>query len=172
MISLLLALTAGPAIQEERLTVPCEMTPTGWVCRYQMPAVTIQGVPQATIVVPGPSVPATTVSTPTPEISTAEADRRARLIARCADASWLTLCLPGDRREARILQDAAIARLALRGEVTCLLSENRCDDAVRAALAGGDLGLAREAREFCQPAAGVPAAPQAENAEAVPAPRS
>lgn len=151
MISLLLALTVVPAVQQERVPLQaqaCEMTPTGWVCHYQMPSVTIQGPPAGTVVVTGP--PPVMPERPTPEISTAEADRQARLIARCADASWLSLCLPGDRREARILQEAANARAALRGEVTRLLSENRCDDAVRAALAGGDLALATEARAFCR----------------------
>ena len=162
MISLLLALTAAPALQQERLTAQsCEMTPTGWVCHYQMPSVTIQGTPPGTVVLQGP---ATLPPQPlVPEISTAEAERQARLIARCADASWLSLCLPGDRREARILQQAAVARAALRGEVTRLLSENRCEEAVRAALVGGDLALATEARGWtCSPAAGStgPAVPE------------
>jgi len=152
MISLLLVLTAGPAIPQDRATLQsCEMTPTGWVCHYQMPSVTVQGVASGTVVLSRP--PAAPPPSPVPEISTAEADRRARLIARCADASWLSLCLPGDRREARVLQEAATARAALRGEVTRLLSENRCDDAVRAALSGSDLGLATEARAFCRPVA-------------------
>ena len=91
---------------------------------------------------------------PPAEPSSAEANRQARLIARCADASWLSLCLPDDRREARALRDAANARAALRTEVSRLLSEGRCDEAVRAALAGGDMALASEvrSRNFCAPA--------------------
>ena len=105
--------------------------------------------PAISVPVP-PTVP--TLAPPV-EISSAEADRQARLIARCADASWLSLCLPDDRREARVLRDAAIVRAALRGEVTRLLSENRCDEAVRVALAGGDMTLAWEVRNmnFCAP---------------------
>jgi hypothetical protein len=40
-------------------------------------------------------------------------------------------------------------RAALRTRVTGLLSEAKCDEAVKTALAGGDLPLAREARDFC-----------------------
>lgn len=169
MFSLLLALSVTPAIQQERATLPCEMTPTGWVCRYQMPAVTVQGVPPTTVVVESPPQPPAEL--PGTAVSTVEADRQARLIARCADASWLSLCLPGDRREARILQEAATARAALRGDVTRLLSEKRCDDAVRAALAGSDMALAREARDFCATGVAVPAAAGQETA-AAPAPAS
>ncbi len=168
MISLLLALglsqvpDPAPASQEARATLQsCEMTPAGWVCNYQMPAVILRGAPPGSVIMADPpaiSVPvpptAPTLAPPV-GISSAEADRQARLIARCADASWLSLCLPDDRREARILRDAAITRAALRGEVTRLLSENRCDEAVRAALAGADMALAWEVRNrnFCAPVA-------------------
>lgn len=178
MISLLLALglsqvpdaAPAPAAQATQ-TAParlqsCETTPAGWVCNYRMPDVILHGVPAGTVVLSeAPAiavpVPPTVTPPPSPEISTAEADRQARLIARCADASWLSLCLPGDRREARILRDAADARAALRAEVTRLLSEDRCDEAVRAALAGADMTLAWEARSFC---AQAPAAASAETA--------
>ena len=176
MISLLFALglsqaadapQVSPQPQEARAILQsCETTSAGWVCNYQMPAVilrpsapgsVVMSDPQALSVQVPPTVPALV---PPVEISSAEADRQARLIARCADASWLSLCLPDDRREARILRDAAIARAALRGEVTRLLSENRCDEAVRAALAGGDMTLASEVRNrnFCVP---VPASAEA-----------
>ena len=169
MISFLLALglsqvpdvaPASPEAQEVR--VPCETTPAGWVCK--MPAMILRPSAPGSVVMTDPpaiSVPVPpTVPTLVPpvEISSAEADRQARLIARCADASWLSLCLPDDRREARILRDAALARAALRGEVTRLLSENRCDEAVRAALAGGDMNLAREAQSLNICAAGPAAA--------------
>jgi len=165
MISLLLALALGqepaaaPARQETEAQATlqsCVMTSEGWVCNYRMPAVILRGVPPESVVMTDPPaitvpVPSTVspVPPPPPEISTAEADRQARLIARCADASWLSLCLPGDRREARILRDAANARAALRAEVTQLLSEERCDEARRTALAGGDMTLAWEVRNFC-----------------------
>lgn len=105
------------------------------------------GSPANSVPVP-PTAPALVSSA---EISSAEADRQARLIARCADASWLSLCLPDDRREARALRDAANVRAALRTEVARLLSEGKCDEAVRAALAGADMALAWEVRNmnFC-----------------------
>lgn len=170
MISLLLALTLGqepgaaPARQETEAQATlqsCVTTPDGWVCNYRMPAVILRGVPPESVIMTDPpaiTVPVPSTVSPPPALSTAEADRQARLIARCADASWLSLCLPGDRREARILRDAANARAALRAEVTQLLSEERCDEARRTALAGGDLTLAWEVRNFCAPTAGVAAA--------------
>lgn len=163
MISLLLALGLGqvpdvpPASPARQVRAPlqsCEPTPEGWVCNYQMPAVILRGVPPGTVVLTEPppvSEPAPpTVSPPGPpvEISSAEADRQARLIARCADASWLSFCLPDDRREARILRDAAVARAALRREVYQLLSENRCDEAMRTALASADMALVWEVRNL------------------------
>ncbi len=170
MISLLLALSLGqtpegatvsqPPMDPQETRMPCESTPEGWVCR--MPAVILRGAPPGSAVMTDPraisgSLPPTAPTLAPPvEISSAEANRQARLIARCADASWLSLCLPDDRREARTLRDAAIARAALRSEVSRLLSESRCDEAVRAALAGGDMALASEvrSRNFC---AAVPA---------------
>lgn len=162
MISLLLTLGLGqvpdapPASREAQATLQsCEMTSAGWVCNYRMPAVILRPAPPESVIMTDPPAisvpvpPTVSPSAPPPEITSAEADRQARLIARCADASWLSLCLPGDRREARILRDAADARAALRDEVTQLLSENKCDEAVRAALAGGDMTLAWEARNFC-----------------------
>lgn len=163
MITILLALGLGqvpdaaPAQRDAQATLQsCEMTPSGWVCNYRMPAVILRGSPPETVVMteaPAIAVPVPPTVTssvpPPPEITSTEADRQARLIARCADASWMSLCLPGDRREARILRDAANARAALRSRVTGLLSENKCDEAVRAALAGADMTLAWEARSFC-----------------------
>lgn len=149
MILLLLALADGPASQEGQATLQsCEMTAGGWVCHYKMPPVTLLGTPDS-----APPVivtrPPDAVSAPVSETDRAEAARQARLIARCADASWLALCLPGDRREARRLRDEADARAALRTKVTALLAEGRCDEAVKTALNGADLALAREAQAFC-----------------------
>ena len=174
MISLLLAISlvqvsdAAPVSQDaQEVRVPCETTPAGWVCR--MPPMILRPAAPGSVVmtdqpaisVPGP--PSVPTLAPSAEISSGEANRQARLIARCADASWLSLCLPDDRREARTLRDAAIARAALRVEVSRLLSENRCDEAVRVALAAGDMSLASEVRDrnFC--------APGAATAEATPA---
>jgi len=160
MLLLLIALlqTAEPSPQETKATLQsCETTEKGWVCHYQ--------IPQATIVRPLDPAPPTTMAPPSssaepaprpapavaPVENRAEAARQTRLIARCADAKWYSPCLPGERKEAQILRDAALNAAALRGQVTTLLSEKRCDDAVKAALEGGDLALAREAREFCAP---------------------
>jgi hypothetical protein len=157
MISLLLLLAGAAAPQEGQATLQsCEMTASGWVCHYQLPPVTLIGTPDKeppTSVAPPTLTVAPPPVAPDPagELERAEAARQAKLIANCADATWLSLCLPGDRREARRLRDLANARAALRTEVTRLLSENKCDAAIKAALAGGDLALAREARAFCAP---------------------
>jgi len=165
MLLLLIALlqTAEPSSQETKATLQsCETTDKGWVCHYQ--------IPQATIVRPLEAPPSTMVPTPAatltdptsqppqsqppapviaPVDSRAEAARQTRLIARCADAKWYSPCLPGERKEAQILREAALNAATLHSKVTTLLSEKRCDDAVKTALEGGDMALAREAREFC-----------------------
>ncbi|MBP8062635.1 MAG: hypothetical protein KAY29_02085 [Brevundimonas sp.] len=165
MIALLLALSLGqtpggavvsqPPLDPQETRMPCESTPEGWVCR--MPPVILRPSSSGAVVMTGPAatsapLPSTVPAlAPPAEVSSAEADRQARLIARCADASWLSLCLPDDRREARALRDAANVRAALRSDVTRLLSEGKCDEAVRAALAGADMALAWEVRNmnFC-----------------------
>ncbi|MFZ4604754.1 MAG: hypothetical protein ACOYM5_00725 [Caulobacter sp.] len=157
MIALLLALAAEPAAAESQATLQsCDMTPGGWVCHYQMPSVTLLVSPDGKApVTTTPTAPATPpaatlpVVPPVSEVEKAEAARQARLVANCADAKWLSLCLPADRREARRLRDEMSVRAALRTRVTGLLSEAKCDEAVKTALAGGDLPLAREARDFC-----------------------
>lgn len=162
MILMFLALLAGQAqdaqaqtqpqnlpAQPQAVTATCSMTAEGYICRF--PALPI---PDNAMSVPmgvtfGEAPPVDLVPNRTPE-EIAEAQRQERLINRCADAPWYALCLPEDRREARRLRDLAVARAALRGEVTRLLSEEKCEDAVRTALAGGDMDLAREARDFCE----------------------
>jgi hypothetical protein len=149
MILLLLALADAQTGQDGRATLQsCEMTPGGWVCRYRMPPVTLLGTADSAppLIV---SRPPEAAGAPASDADRAEAARQARLIANCADASWLSLCLPGDRREARRLRDEANARAALRTKVTGLLAEDQCAEAVKTALTGGDLALAREARAFC-----------------------
>lgn len=165
MIALFLALAAAPGAPAE--TSPqegqaalqsCEMTSSGWICHYKMPPVTLVGTPDTTppgamspppITVTPPPPPMPTVA-PVSEPDRAEAARQARLITRCADADWKSLCLPGQRREARALKEAALVKAALRTRVTGLLGENECAEAVKVALDGGDLDLAREARAFCR----------------------
>ena len=157
MISLLLLALAGAATAEDGQATlqSCEMTPSGWVCHYKMPPVTLVGTPDGTaqVITTPPVMPAVLPAPPLtlPEVDKAEESRQARLIARCADASWLALCLPGDRREARRLRDEANANAALKSRVTGLLSEGKCAEAVKVALAGDDLALARQARTFCAP---------------------
>jgi hypothetical protein len=157
MIALLLALAGATPPEGEHATLQsCEMTPSGWVCHYTIPAVTLLGSanappPQVTLT-PTPLPPAPVVAPPQPTAAEkAEAARQARLIANCADATWMSFCLPKDRREARRLKAAATANAALRTQVTHLLSENKCPEAVKTALVAGDLTLAREARTFCTP---------------------
>lgn len=154
MISLLLALAGAPPPEGEHATLQaCEMTSSGWVCHYTIPAVTLLGAANAPppIVTLSPTLPPSATAPRPAAPNSAEASRQARHIANCADAGWMSLCLPQDRREARRLKDAATASAALRTQVSHLLSENRCPEAVKTALAAGDMPLAREAREFCAP---------------------
>ncbi len=152
MLLLLLAVlqAAAPAQESKATLQSCETTEKGWVCHYQVPAGTI-----VTPIDPGPAeTPAADVALPprpaaVASVDNKEASRQTRLIARCADAKWYSPCLPGEREEARVLREAALNAATLRSKVTTLLSEQRCDEAVKVALAGGDLPLAREAREFC-----------------------
>lgn len=167
MLLLLIALLqSAPAFsQETRATLQsCETTDKGWVCHYQIPSTStvhpLDPAPPSTMVPPasamvadpapsqaqtGPAVPANVVSSNDGR----EAARRARLIARCADAKWYSPCLPGERREAETLRANAQLEKALNDKVTGLLGEKRCDEAVKAALDGGDLDLATKARAFC-----------------------
>ncbi|WP_339932979.1 hypothetical protein [uncultured Brevundimonas sp.] len=152
MIVFLSLLAGSPPQSEQALLRSCEMTPDGWICVYRIPPIT--AVPERGSAVAevapemGMSVPPSTMSLPAPSIDPIALEE-SRLIRRCAEASWLSLCTPGERRQARLLRDAANLREALRRDVTRLLSEQQCDAAVRTALRGGDLDLAREARAFC-----------------------
>ena len=154
MLLLLVALlqAASPPQETKATLQSCETTEKGWVCHYQIPSA-------STIVRPLDAPPPAMAPAPVvggepkpPSLAPAdsvEASRQTRLIARCADAKWYSPGLPGERKEARLLRDAAVSAATLRSKVTTLLSENRCDEAVKTALEGGDLSLAREAREFC-----------------------
>ncbi len=173
MIGLMLALAiAGPAAaatpaspQAVQATLQsCAMEQGRWVCRYQVPDVEIipftgdaseleltsRTGPAPT---PAPGAPAN-ATVPTEGVAAGSeagilTEREAGLVARCADAGWMSLCLPDDRRAARALRDRQVAYQTVQRAVTGLLAEDRCDDAIRAALDGGYLGLAREARDFC-----------------------
>ncbi len=195
MIGLMLALAvAGPAaaLHTAPSTAPsqavqatlqsCAMEQGRWVCRYQVPDVEIipftgeaseLELTSRTRPPPPPAPGAPANGTVPTEAAAARSEtgilteREAGLVARCADAGWMSLCLPDDRRAARALRDRQVAYQTVQRSVTGLLAEDRCDDAIRAALDGGYLGLAREARDFC-------AAPMAEpaNVQAVVPPAS
>lgn len=152
-MSFALAFALALLAQEGQATLQsCVFEADGWVCRYRVPEAIYR--PQA----PTPAPPATVAPAPVdvaPAIAPApdrEAARRARLISRCAEADWLSLCTPDDRREAKALKAQAEAQTALRLEVTALAAKDQCPDAIRVALEGGDLDLAREIRAFCAPA--------------------
>ncbi|MDP2260361.1 MAG: hypothetical protein Q8J89_11665 [Caulobacter sp.] len=141
-LAMTLALLAqdNPAVLQS-----CVFEETGWVCRYRTEESAVELVPPTV----APRLPDPRPR-PRPEAPlTKEETRQAKLIRRCADASWMSLCTPGDRKEARELKEAAEARATLRLRVTTLVADDRCPDAVGAALQGGDLALAREIREFC-----------------------
>jgi len=183
MIALILALIApAPTTQAVQATLQsCVMEQGRWVCRYQLPPVDIipytgpgpevqpaaptspdPRPPVATV--PFVPVPASPVTAAAPAETSLLTERESRLVARCADAGWMSLCLPDDRRAARILRDRQTAYQTVQRSVTGMLAEGRCDDAVRAALDGGYLGLAREARDFCA----APGQEPAEEEAAVP----
>lgn len=163
MLLLLLAVlqTSAPAEETRATLQSCQMTDKGWVCHYQLPTqMTVKPLEgQPPVLAPPASVELSPAPAAKPEAEAeapvadkpADLSRQTRLIARCGDAKWYSVCLPGERKEAQLLKEAAAKSAALRAKVTGLLSENRCDDAVKAALEGGDLPLAREARAFCAP---------------------
>lgn len=73
------------------------------------------------------------------------------LLRRCGSTRWWqNLCTASEEREGRALIEADKQKSDLRTTITTLLSEDRCPEAVRAALAAGDMDLAREARDFCR----------------------
>jgi hypothetical protein len=117
------------------------------VCRYQMPEIRLmEQVPQR---VPGqgPGLAAAPDAGSTDPGVLSEAERR--LVLRCADAGWLSLCLPQDRRQARALKASADAYDVRRREISAMLAAGQCDAAVNAALSGGYLALGREVNAFC-----------------------
>lgn len=138
--------TAAPRSDEPALATlqGCAMEGERWVCRYQMPEIRVVEQPPQSLSVQPLSASA---EGPADVGVLTEADRA--LVARCADAGWLSLCLPGDRRRARELRDGALAYEAKRKDVSALLAQGRCDAAVTTALEAGHLNLAREARAFC-----------------------
>lgn len=153
----LFALTPAAAPQEPPAGAPagaratlesCLFEDGRWVCRYQMPDIAVVPASGATAAGPAPAPPA---ADDPPVLSAAEAD----LVLRCGEATWLSLCTPGQRRTARTLRDRAEADAALRREVGARLATGDCAAAERLALEAGRLGLAGRARALCP----APAAP-------------
>lgn len=151
-----LALAATLATQPQTATLEgCEFVEQRWICRYRLPEVQLltspptspETVPSAPASVPL-SVPVTTAP-PTSADPGVLSEAQTSLVARCADAGWMSLCLPSQRIEARRLRDEAQAYETARLRVGELLSENQCDAARAHALSGGYFGLARQAQEFC-----------------------
>lgn len=116
-----------------------------WVCRYQPPASVIAFNPGTVTPVPPPAV-----APPPAAAGDPERVEQARLMVRCGTATWLSLCTPAQRREARRLKDISERREGLRREVTRLLSQNQCEAAARTALEGADMALALEVRTYCE----------------------
>jgi hypothetical protein len=152
LLTLLTGLVAATMPQSEQaLLRSCEMTPEGWICVYRIPPITAVPERGSSVTTAAPDMGMVSPPTaPPPLPADAIAQAESRLVLRCAEASWLSLCTPGERRQARLLRDAANQRIALRQEVTRLLGDQQCAAAVRTALRGGDLDLARDARAFCQ----------------------
>lgn len=173
---------AGPAPQAVQATLQsCAMEGGRWVCRYAVPDIEIVPLPGNDVVADAPAAilgvrgegapaagevvtPPATVTVPAaamPERRTVTLDagilteRETRLVARCADAPWYAVCLPDDRRAARTLKEKEEAFLAVRATVTARLAAQDCDGAVKAALDGGYLDLASQARGFCSEATGT-----------------
>lgn len=147
-MSLAVAFALALLAQEGQATLQsCVFEAEGWVCRYRVPEAIYR--PEAPLQAPAQEPARATAPPPAPDV---ESVRRARLISRCAEANWLSLCTPDDRREAKALKAQAEAKAALRLEVTTLAAKDQCPDAIRTALEGGDLDLAREIRAFCAPA--------------------
>lgn len=157
MLALMLVLAAPIPPQEARATLQsCAMEGERWVCRYQLPEIEIVPVGAApnSNTHPSPQQPPASITVPAvvadpPPDAGALTEREARLVTRCAEAGWFSLCTGPERREARALREKAAAYDALRLDVTRLLAEDRCEEAVRRALAGGNLALATQARTFC-----------------------
>lgn len=132
----------------------CEYVDERWVCRYRLPEIQLVdgGTDPATLrPVPLP-VSAPPSESPDPGVlSEAEVE----LVARCAEARWLSLCFPSQRTEARRLRDQARAYEAARQRVGVLIGEGDCQAAFTHALNGGYLGLARESQALCAAPAGA-----------------
>ena len=151
-----LILAATLASQPQAATLEgCEFVEQRWICRYRLPDVQLltspPTAPETVATAPASTIPLSPVTT-TAVVSADPgvlSEREVALVARCADSTWIALCLPSQRVEARRLRDQAQAYEAARLQVGALLSENECDAARVHALSGGYLGLAREVQALC-----------------------
>ncbi len=174
-----LALAAAMAGQPQAATLEgCEFVDQRWICRYRLPEVQLltseplapASVPVSVPVTPtgtseatsGENTGATAVSSTSSGTSTTNAEiatlsrdpgvlteSETSLVARCAEARWMSLCLPSQRVEARRLRDLANAYEAARLRVGHLLSEGDCGGARAHALSGGYFRMARETQDLC-----------------------
>lgn len=141
---------AGAAAGARATLESCLFEDGRWVCRYRMPDIAV--VPASGAAAPPDApAPASPATEEAPVLTTAEAD----LVLRCAEATWLSLCTPTQRRTARALRDRAEADAALRREVGAWLATGDCAAAERLALQAGRLGLASRVRALC-PAPATP----------------
>lgn len=136
----------------------CQFENERWVCRYQMPAIAI--VPN------GPDAAAAGARREPDAPATGEGVERAApaleaevltpeeqdLVLRCAEASWLSLCTPTQRRTARRLKSEAETDALLRQRVGARIGAGDCAGAERTALEAGRLSLAAQVRAYCRPA--------------------
>ncbi len=132
-------LGSAPSVETE--TVPPEAL-------IPVPVAPTTSAPVMSVASP-PTSPAAEAGPIRPIDSGVLTEREAQLVTRCADAGWMSLCLPDDRRAARTLRDRQDAYQAVRREVARLLGQQKCDLAVKTALDGGYMGLARETRDYC-----------------------
>lgn len=141
---------AGRVAEPARATLEsCQFENDRWVCRYQMPDIAIVPNGPAVDVEGGPVNAARPAPSPllleAEVLSTEEQD----LVLRCAEASWLSLCTPAQRRTARALKAEADADTALRQTIGTRIGAGDCAGAERAALEAGRLSLAAQARRYC-----------------------
>lgn len=138
-----------PQTQPQSATLEsCEYIDERWVCRYRLPDIQLVdggSAPPVPITAPVPQVVSAPASPDPGVLSQAETD----LVARCADAGWVSLCFPAQRTEARRLRDQARAYDEARQRVGVLIGEGDCQAALTYALNGGYLGLARESQGLC-----------------------
>ena len=142
-----LLLAASLATQPQAATLEgCEFVDDRWICRYRLPEIQLLTTPPTSPeVLPIPLTTAAPASADPGVLSPAETE----LVARCAEAGWLSLCLPPQRTEARRLRDQARAYQEARLQVGALIRDGDCDGALSRALGGGYLSLAREAQGLC-----------------------